>query len=398
MRRSPRSVGGRDIQSFRFSATGKRREQKIVVFDDSIGRDQWAEILAECRGHILCELPLVNAVLVLVDDDEIADVQALASSRSGVVRVEDDIDIELAHELGKVSWSPRFREDIPWGVKRVNIGDANQTGAGVNVGILDTGIDQRHPDLSRNVKGGYSAIPGIESASDDNGHGTHVAGTIGALRNGLGVLGVAPKVNIYAVKVLNDKGSGKLSNLIDGIGWCVEKEIRVVNMSLSSSVENQTFRDMVQNARKAGITMVCAAGNRGPGSNSVGYPARYVESIAVAAIDQNDKIADFSSRGREVTLSAPGVDILSTWPGRKYRKSTGTSMAAPHVTGTVALLLEADPGLSPSEIKSILQASADRLDGVNQDEQGAGVLNVAQALSRISKKRTRGASVMGVAT
>ena len=116
------------------------------------------------------------------------------------------------------------------------------------------------------------------------------------------------------------------------------------------------------------------------------------------AIDQNDKIADFSSRGREVTLSAPGVDILSTWPGRKYRKSTGTSMAAPHVTGTVALLLEADPGLSPSEIKSILQASADRLDGVNQDEQGAGVLNVAQALSRISKKRTRGASVMGVAT
>ncbi|MDD3599027.1 MAG: S8 family serine peptidase, partial [Firmicutes bacterium] len=158
------------------------------------------------------------------------------------------------------------------------------------------------------------------------------------------------------------------------------------------------FRDMVQNGRKAGITMVCAAGNRGPGSNSVGYPARYVESIAVAAIDQNDKIADFSSRGREVTLSAPGVDILSTWPGRKYRKSTGTSMAAPHVTGTVALLLEADPGLSPSEIKSILQASADRLDGVNQDEQGAGVLNVAQALSRISKKRTRGASVMGVAT
>ena len=398
MRRSPRSVGGRDIQSFRFSATGKRREQKIVVFDDSIGRDQWAEILAECRGHILCELPLVNAVLVLVDDDEIADVQALASSRSGVVRVEDDIDIELAHELGKVSWSPRFREDIPWGVKRVNIGDANQTGAGVNVGILDTGIDQRHPDLSRNVKGGYSAIPGIESASDDNGHGTHVAGTIGALRNGLGVLGVAPKVNIYAVKVLNDKGSGKLSNLIDGIGWCVEKEIRVVNMSLSSSVENQTFRDMVQNARKAGITMVSAAGNRGPGSNSVGYPARYVESIAVAAIDQNDKIADFSSRGREVTLSAPGVDILSTWPGRKYRKSTGTSMAAPHVTGTVALLLEADPGLSPSVIMSILQASADWLDGVNLDEQGAGVLNVAQALSRISKKRTRGASVMGVAT
>lgn len=398
MRRCQRLGGNLGVQSFRFSATGRPREQKIVVFDQNISRNQWAEILANCRGHILRELPLVNGVLVLVDEEEIADVQALAQSRSGVVRVEDDIDIELAYEVGKVQWGPRFREDVPWGVKRINIGDASQTGNGVNVGILDTGVDSRHPDLAGNIKGGYSAIARIDSASDDNGHGTHVAGTIGALQNSIGVLGVAPRANIYAIKVLDAKGSGKLSSLIDGIGWCVEKGIKVVNMSLSSSTENQTFRDMVQSARKAGITMVCAAGNRGPGSNSVGYPAKYVESIAVAAIDENNNIANFSSRGREISISAPGVDILSTWPGKQYRKSTGTSMAAPHVTGAVALLLEADPSLSPADIKSLLQASADRLDGVSSDEQGAGVLNVSQALSRVSKKRVREVCVMGVAT
>lgn len=398
MRRFPRSGGSLSTQPFRFSATGKRRVQKIVVFDENIGRDQWPEILADCRGHILRELPLVNALLVLVDDEEVADVEALVSSRAGVVRVEDDIDIELAHEVGKLQWGPRFREDVPWGVQRINIGGAKETGNGVNVGILDTGVDLRHPDLAKNIKGSYNAISDIASASDDNGHGTHVAGTIGALRNGLGVIGVAPRVNLYAVKVLNEKGSGKLSALIDGVSWCVEKGIKIVNMSLSSSIENQTFRDMIQGARKAGITMVCAAGNRGPGSNSIGYPAKYVECIAVAAIDDEDKIANFSSRGREIAIVAPGVDILSTWPGRKYRKSTGTSMAAPHVTGAVALLLEADPSLSPSDIKSILQASADPLDGVNADQQGAGVLNVSRALSKIARKRVLGASMMGVVT
>lgn len=377
-------------EPYRTSPDGKPRHQKIVIFDEKARRDEWFGILENCRGHILRELPLVHGMVVLVDEDESGDVESLASKRAGVVRVDDDLDIEMAYELGSLAWGPRTREDIPWGVARIHLEGVDKSGRGVKVAVLDTGVDQTHPDLAGNIKANHTLLSGAISARDDNGHGTHVIGTIAALHNGIGITGVAPKASVYAVKVLDSKGSGKLSTLIEGIGWCLDKGIKVVNMSLSSSKENQTFRDGIQNARRAGMSMVCAAGNEGPTANSVGYPAKYVETIAVTATNKDDGIADFSSRGREVALCAPGVDILSTWPGRKYRRSSGTSMASPHVAGAVALLLEADSSLSPSDIKSILQSSADRLDGASSDEQGAGIINVSAALARVSKKRVLG--------
>ncbi|MCR4425490.1 MAG: S8 family peptidase [Firmicutes bacterium] len=384
---SYRDVRGKMRESFRYSETGKPRKRKIIIFDERVSPDSWTQILSECRGHILERLPLVNGVVALVDDDEVRDVQALVGTRSGVIRVDDDIDIEMAYEVGPLAWGPKFAESVPWGVSRVRPNSLEYTGRGVKVAVLDTGIDTGHPDLGANVRGTYNAMGHAASARDDNGHGTHVAGTIGALRNGIGVQGVAPRASLYAVKVLDAQGSGKLSSLVGGLSWCVEKGIRVLNMSLSSGRDNQTFREAIQNARRAGLTMVCAAGNSGPGADTVGYPAKYVETIAVAATAEDDNIADFSSRGREVDLCAPGVDILSAWPGRKYRKSSGTSMAAPHVTGAVALLLEADSSLSPSDIKSALQATADRLDGPSYEEQGSGIINIGKALERVSKKR-----------
>jgi len=297
-----------------------------------------------------------------------------------------------------MAWVPRLVENTPWGITRINLAGVDRTGRGVKVGVLDTGVDSSHPDIGRNVKGGMDIISGTASARDDNGHGTHVSGTIAALRNGVGVVGVAPDASVYSVKVLDSRGSGKLSNLVQGMEWCVSQQIKVVNLSLSASKENQTFRDVVLAARRAGITMVCAAGNSGPSPNSVGYPARYVETIAVAAVDDRDSVPNFSSRGREIAVSAPGVDVLSTWPGRRYRKSSGTSMAAPHVTGAVALMLEADPALTPSEVKSILQSTSVPLAGAGPDEQGAGVIDVAAALARVSKKRTAAVTRVGVST
>lgn len=384
--------------SVKFSESGRLRQQKIVIFDKDIDRSDWVGILSGCRGYVVKELPLVNGLLVLVDEDEATDVQSLASSRSGVLRVDDDIDISMVFEVGRLAWGPRLVENTPWGITRINLAGVDRTGRGVKVGVLDTGVDSGHPDIGRNVKGGMNTISGTASARDDNGHGTHVSGTIAALRNGVGVVGVAPDASVYSVKVLDSRGSGKLSNLVQGMEWCVSQQIKVVNLSLSASKENQTFREVVVAARRAGITMVCAAGNSGPSPNSVGYPARYIETIAVAAIDDRDSVPNFSSRGREIAVSAPGVDVLSTWPGRRYRKSSGTSMAAPHVTGAVALLLEADPALTPSEIKSILQSTSVRLAGAGPDEQGAGVIDVAAALARVSIKRTAAVTQVGVST
>ena len=384
--------------SVKFSESGRLRQQKIVIFDKAVDRADWVGILSGCRGYVVKELPLVNGLLVLVDEDEAADVQSLASSRSGVLRVDDDIDISMVFEVGPMAWGPRLVENTPWGITRINLAGVDRTGRGVKVGVLDTGVDSSHPDIGRNVKGGMDMISGAASARDDNGHGTHVSGTIAALRNGVGVVGVAPDASVYSVKVLDSRGSGKLSNLVQGMEWCVGQQIKVVNLSLSASKENQTFRDVVLAARRAGITMVCAAGNSGPSPNSVGYPARYIETIAVAAIDDRDSVPNFSSRGREIAVSAPGVDVLSTWPGRRYRKSSGTSMAAPHVTGAVALMLEADPALTPSEVKSILQSTSVPLAGAGPDEQGAGVIDVAAALARVSIKRTAAVTQVGVST
>ena len=384
--------------SVKFSESGRLRQKKIVIFDKAVDRADWVGILSGCRGYVVKELPLVNGLLVLVDEDEAADVQSLASSRSGVLRVDDDIDISMVFEVGPMAWGPRLVENTPWGITRINLAGVDRTGRGVKVGVLDTGVDSSHPDIGRNVKGGMDMISGAASARDDNGHGTHVSGTIAALRNGVGVVGVAPDASVYSVKVLDSRGSGKLSNLVQGMEWCVGQQIKVVNLSLSASKENQTFRDVVLAARRAGITMVCAAGNSGPSPNSVGYPARYIETIAVAAVDDRDSVPNFSSRGREIAVSAPGVDVLSTWPGRRYRKSSGTSMAAPHVTGAVALMLEADPSLTPSEVKSILQSTSVPLAGAGPDEQGAGVIDVAAALARVSKKRTAAVTRVEVST
>lgn len=217
-------------------------------------------------------------------------------------------------------------------------------GVGVKVAVIDTGIDCSHPDLAGNCFFGAKYVSG--GNSDDHGHGTHVAGIIGARDNEFGVVGVAPEAMLYAVKVLDKNGSGSLSSVANGIVWAVKNNMQVINMSLGGSSGSQALHDAVKAAWDAGILVVAAAGNSGC-CDRVLYPAKYPESIAVAAVDEGDMRASFSSTGPEVTVAAPGVKILSTVPTGScalcdhsgYRALSGTSMAAPHVTGAAALLL-----------------------------------------------------------
>jgi subtilisin len=272
-------------------------------------------------------------------------------------------------------------ETVPAGVSQVKAPPAwgCSRGRGIKVAVLDTGIDHTHPDLAPNVKGGVSFVPG-ETAMDANSHGTHCAGTIGAVMNGAGVVGVAPEAWLYAVKVLSNGGSGNWSWLIAGLNWCVQNRINIASMSLGGPGAPAALETMCNAAFNAGVLLVAAAGNEGPGMNTVGHPGRYRNVIAVSAIDSANTIANFSSRGPEVEIAAPGVQVLSTVPGGGYGQKSGTSMACPHVAGGAAVVWGAHRFATNVQIWNLLASTADNLGPPNWDNlYGYGRLDVDQA-------------------
>ena len=286
--------------------------------------------------------------------------------------------------------APPSDQTIPTGVERINGPGAP---VAVGVAVIDTGIDVDHPDL--NVAGGYNCAPGRASKyNDGHGHGTHVGGTIGALDNGIGVVGVAPGVPLYAVRVLNNNGMGFRSDVICGIDWVAGNTdlIGVANMSLGGSgsddgksceLTGDAYKKAICNAVEAGVTFAVAAGNASDdAANHV--PAAYDMVITVSALadfngaagggaaatcrsDVDDTFADFSNYGADVDIIAPGVCILSTWLDGGYYTISGTSMASPHVAGAAALYLSTHPGTSPAAVQSALE-TAGNLGWDNTDD------------------------------
>ncbi|MBI2265975.1 MAG: S8 family peptidase, partial [Armatimonadetes bacterium] len=179
-------------------------------------------------------------------------------------------------------------------------------------------------------------------------------------------------IQLYAVKALSRTGSGWLSDIIEGIQWCIDNNMKVINMSFGSASGNVSFHDAIIKAYQAGIVMVAAAGNE---STSVSYPAKYPETIAVTATDSNNSLAYFSNYGPETDLAAPGVGVSSTYLGGGYRTLSGTSMAAPHVTGAAALKLALNGALSPDQVRAALMATAEPLLNLTADQQGAGLVD-----------------------
>ena len=295
-----------------------------------------------------------------------------------------------------VSTPPPPRQPVPWNIEMVGADRVwgRVTGAGVRVAVLDTGIDDDHPDLS--VFGGASMVPGSTSWDDDQGHGTHCAGIIGARHNDAGVVGVAPESRLYAVKVLNNAGSGYLSWILAGMGWAEQNGMDVVSMSLGSNVDDPdapctlAYQRAAERLDAAGCITVAAAGNNGrdPDNPWVGNPARCAGFMAVAAVDRNKNLAAFSSRGPAglcsgcgVEIAAPGVSINSTTRDGGYGLKSGTSMACPHVSGAAALLKELHPTWSPATIRARLRATADDLGVPGNDINfGSGLLNCHRAV------------------
>ena len=274
------------------------------------------------------------------------------------------------------------RPEIPWGIDRVHAPAAWQftEGKGVRVAVFDTGIDSSHKDLLGQVDGGYDAISKStlkEAWQDQNGHGTHVSGTIAAIKDGKGVVGVAPKARLYAVRVLDADGSGSLSDVIDGIIWCANNGMQVANMSLGSGQPSDTMQRALRYAMYGGVITVAASGNSG---GSVGYPGAYPEVIGVSASAPDDTLAPFSSRGPEVDFIAPGVNVVSCKMGGGYVSFSGTSMATPHVTGLTALAVSQGwVGLyGPDGVIGQLKKSAIKLPGLKDTDQGAGMIDASK--------------------
>jgi len=258
---------------------------------------------------------------------------------------------------------PQPKQEIPWGIKAVKAVEAWRItrGEGILVCVVDTGTDYNHPDLKDNIEGGENLING-EDYYDDNGHGSHVAGTILASDNGIGVVGVAPEAKLFTAKVLNSWGSGSSQDVADGILSCVANGASVINMSLGSNSAAGVIESAVKEALDSGAIIVAAAGN--DGTDKVGYPAAFDGVIAISATDINNELASFSQYGPEINFASPGVDINSSIPGGEYDSFNGTSMATPHAAGVVALMLSAG--------KSILKADD---IGLSPDKQGKGLIN-----------------------
>src|SRR3989338_8722935 len=339
--------------------TASAPERVIVIFDHAVNED--ARVALEgMGGRILKELPIVNGAVVLLPNEAAAsDIGTLAGVRS----VEKDARVfALKPPGGCDPWpdcnngggddgSTQPAEVLEWGVDRIDADLAWTTsrGLGVNVAIIDTGIDRDHADLIDNLKGGVNFVSKspVKPADpnkwdDDNGHGTHVAGIVAAVDNEIGVIGTAPEAYLWAVKVLDRNGSGYVSDVIDGITWAMNNGMKVVNMSLGTASDIQAMHDAVDAAYSAGVVIVAAAGNSGDGdgsTNEVIYPAKYSSVIAVAATAVDDSTPTWSSEGEEVELAAPGVSIRSTWNDGLYNTASGTSMASPHLASVFSFML-----------------------------------------------------------
>ncbi|MBL3649297.1 serine protease Isp [Bacillus sp. RHFS10] len=239
--------------------------------------------------------------------------------------------------------------ELPDGIKVIKapeIWAKGVKGKNVKIAVLDTGCDISHPDLKNQVIGGKNFTDddgGKEDViSDYNGHGTHVAGTIAANDSNGGIAGVAPEASLLIVKVLGGaNGSGQYEWIINGINYAVEQKADIISMSLGGPNDVPELEEAVKNAVKNGVLVVCAAGNEGDGNErteELSYPAAYNEVIAVGSVSVARELSEFSNANKEIDLVAPGENIVSTLPNKKYGKLTGTSMAAPHVSGALALI------------------------------------------------------------
>ncbi len=339
----------------------------IIGFKQKPGPSEKA-LIHGAKGKIKRTYRLIPAMAASLPEGEIKNLK----KNGKIAYIADNAIYKAAEAL------PGGEYENSWGVSRIYADVTHASGnkgLGIRVAVLDTGIDYAHEDLNDNYQGGYDFVFGDDDPFDDNtrSHGTHVAGIIAAEENGLGVIGAAPEVDLFAVKVLDGAGFGLVEWIIAGIEWAVDNDIDVINLSIEGW-DNPALSAACDAAYNAGVLIVAAGGNDSSGNGTVRFPAAYDSVIAVTATDASDLPAYFSPTGEELELAAPGVEVLSTVAGGGYNYMSGTSQAAPHVTGIVALCLLAntedlnDDGLvNHEDARLLLQQGAIDLGSAGKD-------------------------------
>jgi subtilisin len=344
------------------------RVKVIVQFQDPPGRAE-RRLIREAGGTVNHTYTLIDGVAAEVPAKAIPGLR----HNPRVVSVDIDGTVSAIEPVLQAQATGDFEYDNAWGVVHIGtkaVHDAGIKGAGVKVAIIDSGIDYIHdqpaaneppvvdPEFLGNYKGGFDFLDPLDTQGngplDDNGHGTHVAGILAAEKNGYLVVGVAPQVDLYALKILDAAGNGLESDLVLALQWAVTHDIDVVNMSIGTQVENVALGTAVANAAAAGLLMVAASGNTVTITEifngcPVAYPARYPHVLSTTFTNQADALTGYSCTGPEVDFASPGDGIFSTVPvgtcllcsPNGYSAQSGTSMASPHLAGTVALLLDA---------------------------------------------------------
>lgn len=406
------------------NATGKMsHEERVKLVTDNLqkhaGENQKAITSAisalEKKGMAsnVESLWIINGLTLTVDKDGLEELK----SQQDVDRITLDRVIE-APEIMTEGTKPRLPE---WGLEKIKAtnvwGEYGLKGEGIVIGIMDSGVDGTHEALSHNYRGRggnhqYSWIDvsgqNYSTPQDGYGHGTHVAGT--AVGGGDGEpIGVAPEAEWIAAKIFTDGGSATISGIHRAFEWFMapggdpSKAPHIVNNSWGNpNTFNKEFYEDVQAWVAAGIFPLFAAGNEGPGAQTVGSPGSFPESFTIGATDRNDQVASFSSRGPvywideagnqqrllKPNVTAPGHQVYSAWPkvrGQgKYNTISGTSMATPHVAGAIALLLQANPNLTIQDIKDLLADTArqeQHMGTLPNDLYGEGIINIYQAVT-----------------
>lgn len=365
----------------------KVKDQYIVVLSDDSDFDKEVRKAKTMGGEIIQEYKhsLKGFVVKVQNDKEIDDIK---KNNPSIAYIEPDYEVQAFAKQPVQA----FAQSLPTGINRIDAdlsSAASGNGLGsvnVDIAIIDTGIDLKHPDL--NVYKNVSYVKRISSGNDDNGHGSHVAGIAAAKDNGVGVVGVAPGAKLWAVKVLDRNGSGYLSDVIKGIDYVTlhASEIEVANMSLGCQCYSLAMETAITKSVAAGVTYVVAAGNSATDASTF-YPASHPNVIAVSAIvdtdgkcgglgfstgyGADDRLATFSNFGSAVDMAAPGVNIYSTYKSGSYATMSGTSMASPHVAGAAALYKSTHPGATPLDVKNALIADGSGLSTVC-DGNGSG--------------------------